>query len=32
MLSSKIQELGISIYLIMSEGDKKNNVQNNISA
>lgn len=32
MLSSKIQELGISKYLIMSEGDKKNNVQNNISA
>jgi len=32
MLSSKIQELGISKYLIMSEGDKKNNVQNNLSA
>ena len=32
MLSSKIQELGISKYLIMSEGDRKNNVQNNISA
>ena len=31
MLSSKIQELDISKYLIMSEGDKKNNVQNNIS-
>ena len=32
MLSTKIQELDISKHLIMSEGDKKNNVQNNISA
>ena len=32
MLSSKIQDLGISKYLIMSNGDKKKNVQNNLSA